>query len=291
MSQSLGDVQNVPLTFVSISAGRRKPVFVHAMPRKAPYEERQQMASKVVAPGHRHSQVDRYADIALLASALAHLCARINKATWQEQMADLHIVAPHAQTASDTLHKCVAEATQHAAPCIINDAFHSNADPAACPGRVPFFLLPLSTSTTLHGTQVVYTLCMNEHKTPQRIHWIWRGHQSTFTLPPRSGFLLMDLLREEIQLPRAWLTLIERLDTMGGADLVLLDPPWPNQSAQRAWRGQSRFKYRTMLDLYDMWRLRPAMESLIRPHTLVAVWVTNHVRISLLPFPATLWMR
>ena len=77
---------------------------------------------------------------------------------------------------------------------------------------------------------------------------------------------------------------------MGGADLVLLDPPWPNQSAQRAWRGQSQFKYRTMLDLYDMWRLRPAMESLIRPHTLVAVWVTNHVRISLLLFPALLRM-
>lgn len=68
----------------------------------------------------------------------------------------------------------------------------------------------------------------------------------------------------------------QRLTTVhahGGASLVVVDPPWPNWSAKRA-QG-----YDTLVDLYEMWRIRPALESLLGPDTLLAVWVTNAVRM------------
>lgn len=63
----------------------------------------------------------------------------------------------------------------------------------------------------------------------------------------------------------------------GGASLVVVDPPWPNLSAQRAHR-HSAHGYGTVQDIYDLWRLRPALETILGPDTLLAVWVTNAVR-------------
>lgn len=77
---------------------------------------------------------------------------------------------------------------------------------------------------------------------------------------------------------------IYAVERAGGVDVLLLDPPWPNQSAARAHRGArhdvraARHAYETLPDLYDIWRLRPTLEPLLAHRPLVAVWITNHVR-------------
>lgn len=65
------------------------------------------------------------------------------------------------------------------------------------------------------------------------------------------------------------------------ASLVLVDPPYPNMSASRLQRGKME-AYRTVDDLYDLWKMVPAVETLIGQDTLVGCWVTNHVRLMLL---------
>ncbi|KAI3628155.1 hypothetical protein CBS14141_002156 [Malassezia furfur] len=75
------------------------------------------------------------------------------------------------------------------------------------------------------------------------------------------------------------------LEQVGGVDVLLLDPPWPNQSAARAHRGThhdvraTRHAYETLPDLYDIWRLRPTLEPLLVHRPLVAVWITNHPKV------------
>ncbi|WFD33824.1 hypothetical protein MCUN1_000644 [Malassezia cuniculi] len=53
-----------------------------------------------------------------------------------------------------------------------------------------------------------------------------------------------------------------------------MDPPWPNKSVERA-----SGTYATVTDIYDMWRLRPVLETLVHDDVLVAVWVTNHPKV------------
>ena len=73
------------------------------------------------------------------------------------------------------------------------------------------------------------------------------------------------------------------VEQVGGVDVLLLDPPWPNQSAARAHRAThhdvraTRHAYETLSDLYDIWRLRPTLEPLLVHRPLLAVWITNHV--------------
>lgn len=129
----------------------------------------------------------------------------------------------------------------------------------------------LPSSWTVSGADLAHRLFMNEHDTPVILRW-FSCNEWSFVIPPNAGFLLTDLLTPH---PRGWESVLARIPT---ADLILMDPFWPNRSARRAWHGNSAHSYHTMRDVYDLWRLRPTIESLLARHTLVGIWVTNHVR-------------
>ncbi|WFD45534.1 hypothetical protein GLX27_000154 [Malassezia furfur] len=137
-------------------------------------------------------------------------------------------------------------------------------------------------STPSHA--LVHQLITNASPAPR---WL-RGTTCAYELPPRTACLLTDLL-PPTSAPRALpvgMTEVHRfVEQVGGVDVLLLDPPWPNQSAARAHRGThhdvraTRHAYETLPDLYDIWRLRPTLEPLLVHRPLVAVWITNHPKV------------
>ena len=115
-------------------------------------------------------------------------------------------------------------------------------------------------------------LVSNDGREQAELEWTRRGGKvAVITLPPRSAFVVTDLLS---RMPPAWSQVEDLLACIGAPDVVLLDPPWPNRSVQRA-----RNSYVTCTDIYDMWRLRPLLESVLHDEALVAVWVTNHPKV------------
>ncbi|BGP15037.1 hypothetical protein JCM10213_002818 [Rhodosporidiobolus nylandii] len=85
-------------------------------------------------------------------------------------------------------------------------------------------------------------------------------------LPPSSAFLLRDF--STWSAPSSDIASLGR--TVGGWDIVVIDPPWPNASASRS------SSYDTF-DAYDLWKLDlPAL--LGETPALVAVWLTNKVK-------------
>ncbi|SCV70838.1 BQ2448_3600 [Microbotryum intermedium] len=92
----------------------------------------------------------------------------------------------------------------------------------------------------------------------------------TLVLPPRSAFLLQDFTRWS--LPGSP---IQRFaQEIGGWDLVVLDPPWPNASAARSSSYQTFDPY--ALGKLDMTSLLQS-ETATRP-TLIVVWLTNKIK-------------
>ncbi|GAA5980045.1 hypothetical protein JCM5350_006007 [Sporobolomyces pararoseus] len=90
-------------------------------------------------------------------------------------------------------------------------------------------------------------------------------------LPPSSGFLLSNF-SESWSNPTSSITKIA--SSIGGWDIVIMDPPWPNTSATRS-------KSYETFDPYDLWKLD--LPKLLDNHdsskpVLVAVWVTNRVK-------------
>ncbi|KAK0565339.1 hypothetical protein OC861_003813 [Tilletia horrida] len=141
--------------------------------------------------------------------------------------------------------------------------------------------------------------------------------------PACSGFLLTDLLPKGHDPPRGWSELVAegvsqshdyhlqvrkrtcRLKDFppagrcGGVDLLVIDPPYPNYSADRLSGRLSRKRKRDKeaapepnsgvqapdayltVDLYDLWALKTPVRDLLQSGgsqrgTLVAVWVTHH---------------
>ncbi|GAA6062789.1 hypothetical protein JCM10212_002158 [Sporobolomyces blumeae] len=96
-----------------------------------------------------------------------------------------------------------------------------------------------------------------------------KGHRMPFSivLPPSSGFVLSDFA--------SWSNPssgIASLGTdLGGWDVLIMDPPWPNTSATRS------SSYETF-DPYELWNLDvPSLLGHTKP-VLVAVWLTNRVK-------------
>ncbi|KAI3626489.1 hypothetical protein CBS9595_001850 [Malassezia furfur] len=133
-------------------------------------------------------------------------------------------------------------------------------------------------STPSHA--LVNTLWTNAGTVPRLLH----GTTCVYELPPRTACLLTDLL-PSTSAPHALPVGMADVHRFGGVDVLLLDPPWPNQSAARAHRGArhdvraARHAYETLPDLYDIWRLRPTLEPLLAHRPLVAVWITNHPKV------------
>ncbi|KAK4706197.1 hypothetical protein P7C70_g29, partial [Phenoliferia sp. Uapishka_3] len=90
--------------------------------------------------------------------------------------------------------------------------------------------------------------------------------KATLVLPPSSAFLLSDF--STWSAPSS--SLASTGSENGGWDLLLLDPPWPNASANRA------AAYDTF-DAYDLWKL-DVKAILGDKRCLIAVWLTNKVK-------------
>ncbi|GAA5904749.1 hypothetical protein JCM6882_008364 [Rhodosporidiobolus microsporus] len=89
---------------------------------------------------------------------------------------------------------------------------------------------------------------------------------ASLLIPPSSGFLLADFF--------SWSSASSGIAALGkevgGWNVVVIDPPWPNASATRS------SSYDTF-DAYDLWKLDlPAL--LGDKPALVAVWLTNKVK-------------
>lgn len=82
-----------------------------------------------------------------------------------------------------------------------------------------------------------------------------------FILPPNSSFLLASV-QSSISIFRNYAS------TVGLFNFILLDPPWPNRSAER-----SKSTYHTLPNHKDLLLL--PLETSLRDNGLVAVWVTN----------------
>lgn len=111
-------------------------------------------------------------------------------------------------------------------------------------------------------------LVVNDSGAQTQVRW----RNAHIHVPPRCAFLVADLLSG--CRPAAWVQVDELFSAIGAPDVVVLDPPWPNRSAQRAVSA-----YAPCADIYDMWRVRPVLEAVLRSETLVAVWVTNHPKV------------
>ncbi|KAJ9050277.1 hypothetical protein DSO57_1015876 [Entomophthora muscae] len=84
-----------------------------------------------------------------------------------------------------------------------------------------------------------------------------------YWLPPNSGFLMSDLSQASEFLPQ--------LSPKNGFDLIVMDPPYLNISAQRS-------KAYKMEDLYSLFQL--PVSKLINPTSgMVAVWITNRPKV------------
>ncbi|GJN89799.1 hypothetical protein Rhopal_002788-T1 [Rhodotorula paludigena] len=86
-------------------------------------------------------------------------------------------------------------------------------------------------------------------------------------VPPSSGFLVSDMSTWSAR--SSGIAQLGR--SLGGWDVLLIDPPWPNASATRS------SSYETF-DPYDLWKLDvPAL--LNDKPALVCVWLTNRVKV------------
>ncbi|GAA6005421.1 uncharacterized protein JCM10292_007343 [Rhodotorula paludigena] len=85
-------------------------------------------------------------------------------------------------------------------------------------------------------------------------------------VPPSSGFLVSDMSTWSARSSG----IAQLGQSLGGWDVLLIDPPWPNASATRS------SSYETF-DPYDLWKLDvPAL--LDDKPALVCVWLTNRVK-------------
>ncbi|KAJ3167788.1 Methyltransferase-like protein 4 [Geranomyces variabilis] len=80
----------------------------------------------------------------------------------------------------------------------------------------------------------------------------------SYIIPPYSDFITSDLCRAP-----------QTLRTLDPFDLIVMDPPWPNKSVQRAGSYDE-------IDVYDLFKI-PG-KRLVRPGGYVAVWFQEFVR-------------
>ncbi|PKI85836.1 hypothetical protein MVES_000603 [Malassezia vespertilionis] len=135
-------------------------------------------------------------------------------------------------------------------------------------------------SPTWTTDALAHVLVQNRSDEQCTVYWTLSPNVThAYLLPFRSAFLLTDLLANNAKhvgmRPTGFDALLAMVHETHGVDVVLMDPPWPNKSAQRAQRGG----YATMPDLYDLWHLRPALEPLLAYKPLLGIWITNHPKV------------
>ncbi|KAI9471959.1 MAG: MT-A70-domain-containing protein [Benjaminiella poitrasii] len=101
-------------------------------------------------------------------------------------------------------------------------------------------------------------VCMNPSLSKVRLLQI--TPTSTYLIPPNSSFL-MGSMNNSLQQLTAY------INKLGGADIIVMDPPWPNKSAQRS------SSYATQ-DIYSLFSI-PIPKMVLSKDCLVVIWVTN----------------
>lgn len=81
-----------------------------------------------------------------------------------------------------------------------------------------------------------------------------------YIIPPKSAFLMGSIQNSAKQLG-------SYVSKLGGADLMVLDPPWPNKSVSRSSHYDTQ-------DIYELYAI-PIKEMISTKDTVVAIWVTN----------------
>ena len=84
---------------------------------------------------------------------------------------------------------------------------------------------------------------------------------TTYLVPPKSTFVLSSVLNAQPMLNAV----------AGEFDLILMDPPWSNRSVRRSRRYSTDDHQPESVFLSTL----PILENHLKPHGLVAVWITN----------------
>lgn len=144
---------------------------------------------------------------------------------------------------------------------------------------------PLMDSDQLQ--QIIHCLIVNTSQTHSMREVRHDETTSTrFLMPPRSAFLLTNMLRSQVDLPRGWEQLLNFAKSHP-PNLLLLDPPYPNYSAKRL--KDQKESYKPIDDLYDLWNMVKPIKALLESKAaesgedrdvgvLVGCWVTNHAK-------------
>ncbi|KAF8472141.1 MT-A70-domain-containing protein [Kalaharituber pfeilii] len=116
--------------------------------------------------------------------------------------------------------------------------------------------------TTLHIADIYQCIVQNNSAKYNTITIACSAEEhKKFILPPRSSFLLAPF-QTSVN------TFLAHASRIGRFNFVLLDPPWPNRSAERC-----RSTYDILFNHKDLLLL--PIESALREDAVVGVWVTN----------------
>jgi len=146
-------------------------------------------------------------------------------------------------------------------PLMIHD-FKSNLGLLQSPSEEPLDISDYETGTSFDLTDIYQSIIRNSS---HHYHSLTITTSSVgaynFIIPPRSSFLLAPV-QTSIGIWSKYAT------SVGLFDFILLDPPWPNRSAERC-----KSAYDTLSNHKDLLLL--PLESSLRENGVVGVWVTN----------------
>lgn len=126
----------------------------------------------------------------------------------------------------------------------------------------PLDIVDYDTNTHFDITDIYQTTVCNPSHQYHNLKIAVTGHTTLdFIIPPRSSFLLAPV-QSSIN------TFNNYVSRVGSFNFVLLDPPWPNRSAERC-----KAAYDTLHNHKDLLLL--PLESALRDNGLIGVWVTN----------------
>ncbi|KAK4513895.1 uncharacterized protein ATC70_005902 [Mucor velutinosus] len=124
--------------------------------------------------------------------------------------------------------------------------------------HVPEFKLELSITAEIDIFSIFNTVYINASLTDVKL--LQFTPSATYLIPPRSSFLMGSMHNSLGQLGA-------HINKLGGADLIVMDPPWPNKSVQRSSHYETQ-------DIYDLYSI-PMQSMISNKDTIVAIWVTN----------------
>ncbi|KAL7315253.1 hypothetical protein PS15m_006724 [Mucor circinelloides] len=124
--------------------------------------------------------------------------------------------------------------------------------------HAPEFELTLAVTVDVDIFSIFNTVYINKSLTDVKL--LQFTPSATYLIPPKSSFLMGSMQNSLDQLG-------SHINKLGGADLIVMDPPWPNKSVQRSSHYETQ-------DIYDLYSI--PMDSMIsNKDTIVAIWVTN----------------